>query len=114
MIDKDTTSQEAFSNMAGNPHNSPLTFSTSNTCFAAGNNTITWILDSGAAHHMLSSKDTLLNPIPANSASNSVHLPNGHKMKLLTVDLSISLINMISIMFFTFLSSYTTFCPFPN
>ena len=71
MIDKDTTSQEAFSNMAGNPHNSPLTFSTSNTCFAAGNNTIPCIVDSGATHHMISSKDTLLNPIPANYASNS-------------------------------------------
>ena len=51
----------------------------SNTFFAAGNNTIPWIVDSGATHHMISSKDTLLNPIPANSASNSVHLPNGHK-----------------------------------
>ncbi|XP_015170070.1 uncharacterized protein [Solanum tuberosum] len=77
MIDKDSLPQNHVANMAGNPSISPYTFSTSISCFAAGNDATPWIVDTGATDHMVHSLNTLLNPKVIPSNSSNVYLPNG-------------------------------------
>lgn len=77
MIDKESTPKEAMANMAG-IISTPFTFNISHVCSVVGNDTFSWIVDTGATHHIVSSLDRLLNHIPANLSFNSVSLPNDH------------------------------------
>ena len=60
LIDKDSVPKEALANMACIVCPVPSTFNTSHACSVVGNETFPWIVDTGDAHHMVSSLDTYL------------------------------------------------------
>lgn len=71
LINQESTITEARANMEGIKE-------LLDTCLLAGSEPNSWVIDTRASKHMVSSLNLLTESTPVKSNSNKVYLPNGH------------------------------------